>query len=927
MLRFLFIFLFLSLTIIDVAHSKNLDQDDDFEEESTEVDLVSSDNQVAVLESQCQVQLGEYTADDEMVVVCMARLSERKIKQIHDLRRKCQGLHGRHSSESTSSSCQRSLKTLQRKFKMWQDKTITELRSARCEKLKSDWTDDDEHVVGCFRRLWKHQFSHLKDTERRCHNYALRSDKRRLGVCQQQLIQLRKLYNLCTTCVPESNLNPLSFEAKAAFGKFRYWHTAWTAPHVNDVSVVFSVRGANDARVLLSPRQNETSAKDGFLITFGSQGNAEITLNDENDGPNGNAPSTYIAPLNNGQVLSMDEYRTFWVNMKNGELTAGFGSEPYRNIIIMLRHDAMVWNYNYTVQPLSKFNRDIKYVSFTTWDAPLDFANITIASGVAPRQTSDTRTFTSTLLYEQFNQPNVYRVSSRAFEVVFELQALSDAMLGFLSSERFREDDEHAYEIWFSEEFERLMAPAYRRSILRHGTGQGGDIYDIYDESDDDKKSVISSEFRPFWVQLRDQHLSVGRGINVGENVILTSQVELIKSDTLVMGFANYFFAAAWRVLKVKSQYGDVNIDFECEELRTHAWRPDVSFTQPITFKTGTDKPWIPLSSPGRQQCIPGVQCHTSLQYDYVTPGVLPRYQWWHHGAFCAETAIQSAAMGLGIYLSQGVIRNVSTVSAGIQFFGDAKHGYEIVPPNIMGVFDKLGLLVEDFDAKQYHQPAYPHFFTWLKSRIADQRLPIVVYLGPVSSKFKYAHAEAVAGYFSNHSLSNTDVFMSDELLMYSGGDLLRTYRRLDEFVDDRFGPVQQFNCTNSKDEGVNCMSSRRPWGYAFKGIVDPLNRTIDTFITVSDNGKEPPPPFVLETFATVTVVGPLQPNTAYTIYRFDGVNAYPKNSYFRDSERITTHHSFVAEEDTYTWHDPTPFPSNSAVYYITTRVPVAADE
>jgi len=914
MLRFCFL-LVLLLSATAVSHSKSIDQDDDFEDESV---AVAKDNQVSILEAQCDRLDDEYSADDDKVVRCMVRLSELKIKQIRERHRKCQGLRGHHSSRYKS--CLRNLEELQHRFDLWQDKTTNDLRTARCRVLEDKYTRDDDHVVECLKALWKDQFAKIKDTERRCHVIALasRPDKRRLAACQQQLTQQRVLYNMCATCVPESDFNPVSFHAKPAFGSYTHWHSAWTILHENDVSVVFSVRGANDARVLLSPRQNESSARDGFLLTFGSQGNAEVTLNDIDDD---NQPSTYIAPLYNGQVMSTTEYRTFWVNLKNGELSVGFGPEPYRNMILMIRYDAMVWENNWKVDPdgYKTFYQGFKYVSFTSWDALLDFANITIGRGVAPRQTNDTRTFASTLAYEQFNQPNVFRVSSRAFEVVVEVQALSDALLAFLSSERFGENDDNAYEVVFSEEFERLLAPAYRRSLLRHGTGQGGFIMTEYDESDDSKKSVSPSEFRPFWIQLVDQRLSVGRGIRIGHNVILTSKVELLPSPTLVMGFANYFFSAQWRVLKVKSQYGNISIDFEAEELRTHAWRPDFTATQPTTYKTGTDRPYVPFTAPGPQQCLPDVQCHTSLPHGYVTPGVLPRYQWWHHGAFCAETALQSAAMGLGVYFSQGAIRNVSTVSAGQVFFGDAEHGFEIVPYNIMGVFDRLGLVVEEFDADRYDQPVYPHFFAWLKSRIADQGRPVVIYLGSVTSKMKFAHAEAVAGLYSKQSFAfDPHVSMSDELVLYSGGDLLSMYRRFDSFVD--YPKLGMMNCTNGLDSGLNCMSAEAPWGYAFKGIVDPLGRTIPTYITVSDNGKEPPPPFVLETFATVTVAGPLQLNTAYTIYRFEGMNSYPKDSRFRHSKHIKTHHSFVAVGSTYTWKDPTPFPSNSVVYYITER-------
>jgi len=269
--------------------------------------------------------------------------------------------------------------------------------------------------------------------------------------------------------------------------------------------------------------------------------------------------------------------------------------------------------------------------------------------------------------------------------------------------------------------------------------------------------------------------------------------------------------------------------------------------------------------------------------------------------------------MGKGIYLSQGVIRAHSTVSSGSQFFGDAKHGFEIVPYNIVGVLNRLGVDVEAWDAAPYSPPRYPYYFQWLKAKLV-QGTPVVVFVGGVSSEYKYAHAEATAGYFSHRPLTDSTVYPSDEIVIYSGGDLLHTWRRVDSYIDA--GP-NQMNCTNGLSSGEQCMSKDRPWGYALLGITDPAGQTIPTSITVSDNGKEPPPPHVFPTRAHVTVTGPLTVGQSYVIYRFDGVNSYPKNSKFHGSN-FKTSHKFVASAEVYSWQDTLSFPSNSVVYYVT---------
>ena len=75
---------------------------------------------------------------------------------------------------------------------------------------------------------------------------------------------------------------------------------------------------------------------DSFQIMIGTQGNSEVKISDQLIT---NEQGTYTTPLYHGQVLSDEEFRTFWINVKNGEYTVGYGAEPYRTIIVADRFD------------------------------------------------------------------------------------------------------------------------------------------------------------------------------------------------------------------------------------------------------------------------------------------------------------------------------------------------------------------------------------------------------------------------------------------------------------------------------------------------------------------------------------------------------------------------------------------------------------
>jgi len=188
-----------------------------------------------------------------------------------------------------------------------------------------------------------------------------------------------------------------------------------------------------------------------------------------------------------------------------------------------------------------------------------------------------------------------------------------------------------------------------------------------------------------------------------------------------------------------------------------------------------------------------------------------------------------------------------------------------------------------------------------------------------------FDHAETVVGYYSNHSLSTDETHPDDIIAFLSSADLKRYYRRVDSWVDDVMSGA--LNCTNGSSGGSECHDQDTQSAFSMLGLADPEGVTVATSLTVPDAGKEAPPPFVEQITATVTVNGPLAVGASYTIYRFDGADAFPRDSNFADAESTSRHVFRAKSKGPYTWVDRKPFASNSAVYYATVKTRSAEDD
>jgi len=619
--------------------------------------------------------------------------------------------------------------------------------------------------------------------------------------------------------------------------------------------------------------------------------------------------SQYITPLYNGKVAGLDDYRTFWINYKHDEVSVGFGSVPMRNILNAYRADSLQQFFNWTSLEEGKPKLSgLKYVAFAADEEWVHFKDIKIGRGVTIRGTAEAPPVTSpSNFYTSFNFPRQFEVSSKHFVVEFEAQGLGDIQLGFITKKRFRMEDPKAYEIILEDAYERRYTKP--RSLIQFGTGHGARHL-----AKTDRYGLVSaSTFRPFWVSLVDGVIAVGEGRTVGEQVLMQTTGDLPEPgvDTLWLSTCSYFFGHSIRILAVQSKSDKIDVDYRVAD----EWKPDTTDVVPITLDTGVSNVYPPFYASAT--CFGDFACtDPGLPYKREMPSVPARNQWWFLGAYCGENAIQAVAMHWGAYLSQKQIRLVAPDNNNPVFYKTRQNGFEVAHSNMEGTLYNLGLEWNAWDTENEKLPQGPKYLRWVKKMLA-KGYPLIWMVRYYEGEM-YDHIESVWSIQSERPLTDRTAYNTDVISNNLGVGLKRFYRTFDSLIDTNKIPTgydkSGNNCTLTTQE---CLFNDWNWGFAVKGIKDPLKRSIHTSVNVNDNGFEPPPPFVMPTQATVTVQGPLKVGKAYRIFRFDGPGSMPTDSHF-EKGKYTSTHDFTATQSTYTWVDPQEFQSNTAVYYVT---------
>ena len=158
-------------------------------------------------------------------------------------------------------------------------------------------------------------------------------------------------------------------------------------------------------------------------------------------------------------------------------------------------------------------------------------------------------------------------------------------------------------------------------------------------------------------------------------------------------------------------------------------------------------------------------------------------------GGFCGAFSLQHAALAVGAYVSQDLVRKANRDQPGEHnMHGDTTVGFEVMPSNIAYTAKALKFTYNEWD---YMQPApqAPAFKRWLKAQLVqgyaiawfpickgDSHSP---YPGSAPNGGSCDHVEPMYGIFSNHPLDDENVYPDDVIVHASDQDYQPYYRPL----------------------------------------------------------------------------------------------------------------------------------------------------
>lgn len=206
-----------------------------------------------------------------------------------------------------------------------------------------------------------------------------------------------------------------------------------------------------------------------------------------------------------------------------------------------------------------------------------------------------------------------------------------------------------------------------------------------------------------------------------------------------------------------------------------------------------------PCVAPGT--CTPPNSKFSKVILDPSLAGV----QWESSGGFCGAFSVQHAALAFGAWISQDLVRRSNRDQPGPHHMhGDPTVGYEVMPSNVAYTAAALRLNFVEWDYTQ-PSPQAPAYKKWLKQHLAAGH-PVVFF--PICKGDPHEcypdscpnggacdHVEPMGALYSNHDLSDPNVYDDDYIMHFSDQDLQPYYRPINSLDDDL---SMQSNCKDA---------------------------------------------------------------------------------------------------------------------------------
>jgi hypothetical protein len=288
---------------------------------------------------------------------------------------------------------------------------------------------------------------------------------------------------------------------------------------------------------------------------------------------------------------------------------------------------------------------------------------------------------------------------------------------------------------------------------------------------------------------------------------------------------------------------------------------------------------------------------------------ILPRDQWEENHGYCGETAMISAGLYYGQYISQYDARAFASDNE-----DQSKSGSQLLlgpDQNDRHAATKMHLSFLEWDPDM--EKCTHEFLAWVKQQIV-KGVPVAIGVYMNQSVFgddmdnddEYDHIVPVIGIESNHPLSDTSYYDDDKIIFSDNGVYTPDNEPVPYIFNCRFDRFQKTRDEANQDRaGVYSLAvvakGVKNYGIALTGIMAD-GSTLPVQVTTDVNyehpeiarhsGKRPAP---MGLVLAVTVSG-LEPGVAYKLYRYDSVDKVPKGEFNKNASKAAQTWDILAD-------------------------------
>lgn len=278
-----------------------------------------------------------------------------------------------------------------------------------------------------------------------------------------------------------------------------------------------------------------------------------------------------------------------------------------------------------------------------------------------------------------------------------------------------------------------------------------------------------------------------------------------------------------------------------------------------------------------------------------------PRLQWEANYGYCGETALISAGLYYGQYVSQFDARAIASPN-----IRQSKRGSQL----LLGVNDAAAATKMRLKAVEWNSPTMANaneFLAWVKDNVLVG-YPVIIGVYENFSQFEnengsqgdgeYDHIVPVIGVSSSKPATQPAAYYADDAITFSDNGLWSPDRKPAYLYRFKFGAFQA-NREEANDENrplYSLPSGGKNYGVAITGIIDRDGKTLPVRLTTDVNEEKPAMdensnsrPDSANLNLNVTVSG-LKPGVAYNLYRYNSFDNVPESGFNAKASKANKH-------------------------------------